>query len=124
MLFDPDGRLADEVIFGEQKPDETMGRPGDNGKPKRLAKATPGASNDDSGNAKPTQPIRLKIDPGQPFTITFHGEAGVKYLLEQSTDLRTWREAHSATGQGAPIRHVIPLGQAQPESFFRVRTPE
>ena len=124
LLFDPDGRLADEVIFGEQKPDEAMGRPGDNGEPKRLAKATPGAPNDDGGNAKRTQPIRLKIDPGQPLTITFHGEADVKYMLEQSTDLRTWREAHSATGQGTPIRHVIPLGQAQPESFFRVRTPE
>ena len=39
-----------------------MGRPGDNGKPKRLAKATPGAPNDDSSSAKPNQPIRLKID--------------------------------------------------------------
>ena len=124
LLFDPDGRLADEVIFGQQKPDEAMGRPGDNGAPKRLAKATPGAPNDDGGNAKPTQPIRLKIDPGKPLTITFHGENGVKYRLEQSTDLRTWREAHSATGQGAPIRHAIPLGKAQPESFFRVRTLE
>ena len=96
MLFDPDGRLADEVIFGEQKPDEAMGRPGDNGKPKRLAKATPGAPNDDSGNAKPTQPIRLKIDPGQPLTITFHGEACLLYTSPSPRDKRQSRMPSSA----------------------------
>ena len=101
-----------------------MGRPGDRGEPAALAKATPGAKNDGGGAAKPTQPIQLKLEAGAPLTITFHGEAGVNYILEQSTDLRTWREAHSATGEDAPIRHVIPLGQTQPESFFRVRTPE
>lgn len=124
LLFDPEGRLADEVNFGEQKADVPMGRPGDRGEPAALAKATPGAKNDGGGAAKPTQPIQLKLEAGAPMTITFHGEAGVNYILEQSTDLRTWREAHSATGEDAPIRHVIPLGQAQPESFFRVRTPE
>jgi hypothetical protein len=124
LLFDPEGRLVDEVTFGKQKTNEAMGRPSDNGAPKRLARATPGSPNVSGGAAMPNQPIKLKIDPGQPLTITFQGEDGVKYLLEQSTDLRTWNEAHSATGQSAPIRHVIPHGQAQPESFFRVRITE
>ena len=124
LLFDPEGRLVDEVNFREQKPDVAMGRPGNSGDPVRLSKATPSATNDGVGGVKPTQPIKLQIDPGQPLIISFLGETGVKYLLDKSTDLRTWSEVYSTTGQGAPIRHTIPLGQAQPESFFRVRTPE
>jgi hypothetical protein len=124
LLFDPEGRFADEVNFGEQKADVPMGRPGDRGDPAALAKATPGTKNDGGGTPKPTQSIQLKLEAGAPLTITFHGEAGVNYILEQSTDLHSWREAHSATGKDAPIRHVIPLGQAQPESFFRVHTTE
>ena len=46
LLFDPEGRLVDEVTFGKQKTDEAMGRPSDNGVPKRLAMATPGLPND------------------------------------------------------------------------------
>ena len=124
LLFDPEGRFADEVNFGEQKADVPMGRPGDRGEPAALAMATPGAKNDGGGAPKPTQSIQLKLEAGTPLTISFHGEAGVNYILEQSTDLRTWLEAHSATGEDALIRHVFPHGQAQPESFFRVRTPE
>ena len=123
LLFDPEGRLADEVTFGKQKVDEAMGRPSDNGAPKRLGKATPGLPNDSSGAAMPNQPIKLQIDSGQPLTITFQGEVGVQYLLEQSIDLRIWNEAHRATGQTAPIRFMISPGQVQPKSFFRVRIP-
>ena len=123
LLFDPEGRLADEVTFGKQKADEAMGRPSDNGAPKRLGKATPGLPNDISGAAMPNQPIKLQIDSGQPLTITFQGEVGVQYLLEQSIDLRIWNEAHRATGQRAPVRFMISPGQVQPKSFFRVRIP-
>ncbi len=100
-----------------------MGRPSDNGAPKRLGKATPGLPNDISGAAMPNQPIKLQIDSGQPLTITFQGEVGVQYLLEQSIDLRIWNEAHRATGQRAPVRFMISPGQVQPKSFFRVRIP-
>ncbi len=100
-----------------------MGRLNDNGAPKRLAKATPGSPNDSGGAAMPNQPIKLQIDSGQVLTITFQGEVGVQYLLEQSMDLRRWNEAHRATGQTAPIRFMISHGQAQPKSFFRVVIP-
>jgi len=123
LLFDPEGRLVDEVTFGKQKVDESMGRPHDNGAPKRLTKATPGSPNDSGGAAMPNQPIKLQIDSGQALTITFQGEVGVPYLLEQSMDLRTWNEADRATGQTAPIRFMISHDQAQSKSFFRVRIP-
>ena len=71
----------------------------------------------------PNQPIKLQIDSGQPFTITFQGEVGVQYLLEQSMDLRIWNEANRVIGQTALIRFMISHGQAQPKSFFRVVIP-
>jgi hypothetical protein len=71
----------------------------------------------------PNQPIKLQIDSGQALTITFQGEVGVPYLLEQSMDLRTWNEADRATGQTAPIRFMISHDQAHSKSFFRVRIP-
>jgi len=119
LLFDPEGRLADEVTFGEQKPDVAMGRSADKGVPTALAKATPGAKNE-SGSIATTKPIQLAFASEKPFTFTFHGEDGMKYIIEQSTDLRSWREVQTTNGKGDLIRHTVPLGQAKIATFFRV----
>jgi len=122
LLFDPEGRLADEVTFGKQKPDETMGRSNDKGIPTSLAKSTPGSKNE-SGIVSPTKPIQLALDSGKPFTFTFHGEDGVRYVIEQSADLRSWREVQTATGKNDLIHHTVPLDQAAKATFFRVSVP-
>ena len=112
LLFDPDGRLADEVTFGEQKPDVAIGRSVDQGVPTALAKATPGAKNE-SERMSPAKPIQLEFDSEKPFTLIFHGEDGVKYVIERSVDLRSWHEVQTANGKGTLIRHTAPLGQAE-----------
>ncbi len=122
LLFDPEGRLADEVTFGEQKSDEAMGRSNDKGVPTSLGKPTPGAKNE-SGIISPTKPIKLTFVSEKPFTFTFHGEDGVNYIIEQSADLRSWREVQTANGKGDLMRHTVPLGQGETATFFRVRVP-
>ncbi|MDP7048474.1 MAG: lamin tail domain-containing protein [Verrucomicrobiota bacterium] len=119
LLFDPEGRLADEVIFGQQKPDVAMGRSDDKGVPTAMAKATPGAKNE-SVSTGPTKPIQLALASDKPFTFTFHGEDGLNYIIEQSTDLRSWREVQTTNGKDTLIRHTIPPGQAEIATFFRV----
>ena len=119
LLFDPEGRLADEVIFGQQKPDVAMGRSDDKGVPTAMAKATPGAKNE-GGSIGPTKPIQLALASDKPFTFTFHGEDGLNYIIEQSTDLRSWREVQTTNGKDTLIRHTIPHGQAETATFFRV----
>jgi len=119
LLFDPEGRLADEVTFGEQKPDVAMGRSADKGVPTALAKATPGAKNE-SEIVSPTKPIQLVFVSEKPFTFTFHGEDGMKYIIEQSTDLRSWREVQTTNGKDDLIRHTVLLGQVETATFFRV----
>ena len=122
LLFDPEGRLADEVTFGEQKSDEAMGRSNDKGVPTSLAKPTPGAKNE-SEIISPTKPIKLAFVSEKPFTFTFQGEDGVNYIIEQSADLRSWREVQTANGKGDLMRHTVPLGQGETATFFRVRVP-
>ena len=99
-----------------------MGRSNDKGVPTSLAKATPGAKNE-SGIVSPTKPIKLVFVSEKPFTFTFHGEDGVNYIIEQSADLRSWREVQTANGNDNLIRHTIPLGQRETATFFRVRVP-
>ena len=122
LLFDPDGRLADEVTFGKQKPDVAIGRAIDQGVPTVLAKATPGAKNERE-RMSPAKPIQLGFDTEKPFTLIFQGENGVKYVIERSDDLRNWHEVQTANGKGTPIRHTGPLDQAETATFFRVKVP-
>ena len=122
LLFDPDGRLADEVTFGKQKPDVAIGRAIDQGVPTVLAKATPGAKNERE-RMSPAKPIQLGFDTKKPFTLLFQGENGVKYVIERSDDLRNWHEVQTANGKGTPIRHTGPLDQAETATFFRVKVP-
>ena len=99
-----------------------MGRSADKGAPTTLVKATPGAKNA-SGRIGPTNPIQLAFTSEKPFTFTFHGEDGMKYIIEQSTDLRSWLEVQTTNGKGNLIRHTVPLGQAETTTFFRVSVP-
>ena len=122
LLFDPDGRLADEVTFGEQTPDVAIGRSVDQGEPTALAKATPGAKNE-SKRMSPAKLIQLEFDSEKPFTLIFHGEDGVKYVIERSADLRSWHEVQTANGKGTLIRHTATLDQAETATFFRVNVP-
>ena len=122
LLFDPDGRLADEVTFGKQKPDVAIGRAIDQGVPTVLAKATPGAKNERE-RMSPAKPIQLGFDTEKPFTLIFQGENGVKYVIERSDDLRNWHEVQTANGKGTLIRHTGPLDQAETATFFRVKVP-
>ena len=71
----------------------------------------------------PTKPVQLAFDSEKPFTFTFHGEDGVKYVIEQSADLRSWHEVQTATGKSDLIRHTVPLDQAATATFFRVSVP-
>ena len=122
LLFDPEGRLADEVTFGKQKPDVAIGRAIDQGVPTVLAKATPGAKNERE-RMSPAKPIQLGFDTEKPFTLIFQGENGVKYVIERSDDLRNWHEVQTANGKGTLIRHTGPLDQAETATFFRVKVP-
>ena len=122
LLFDPEGRLADEVTFGKQKQDVAIGRAIDQGVPTVLAKATPGAKNERE-RMSPAKPIQLGFDTEKPFTLIFQGENGVKYVIERSDDLRNWHEVQTANGKGTLIRHTGPLDQAETATFFRVKVP-
>ncbi len=72
----------------------------------------------------PTGQVRWQVAPGGGVRWSYLGEAGVEYLIEQSTDLNRWSPVarlQSATGL---VQWSDPEQAAQPNRFFRVvRTP-
>ncbi|MCP4741159.1 MAG: hypothetical protein GY871_02855 [Actinomycetales bacterium] len=44
----------------------------------------------------------------------------MKYIIEQSTDLRSWREVQTTNGKDDLIRHTVLLSQVETATFFRV----
>lgn len=72
----------------------------------------------------PTGQVRWQVAPGGGVRWSYLGEAGVEYLVEESTDLERWSPTarlHSATGL---IQWSDPEQATRSSRFFRVvRTP-
>jgi hypothetical protein len=55
-----------------------------------------------------------------------HGANGELFVLEKSTDLKTWEEIRwlRTTGAGTPTAHSAPAVEVNAPQFWRLRRPE
>ena len=64
-------------------------------------------------------PQSTQVSISSDFLLTFPTEVGISYIVERSTDLQTWNEFATRTGDGALA--IIDIADDFPQLFFRVR---
>jgi hypothetical protein len=105
LLSAPDGTLVDQVDFGQQSPDKTMGRSA-GGELVALATPSPGATN----GAPATDPSATFTLDGTTLTFTVTAEPGFLYEAEFSSDLLNWQAlgpSRLATGNSVEFTDIL-----------------
>lgn len=121
-LRDATGRVLDEIEYGLQVEGASQGRlpDGADGPWKTFTAPTPGVGN--ATVAPPAAPHLEVVAAGDDFLLVrIQGEVGAEYLLQGSSDLRTWETLRSATPTSLPVEWSVPIDAAIPHRFLRVR---
>ncbi|MFT4548954.1 MAG: hypothetical protein ACI9MB_002924 [Verrucomicrobiales bacterium] len=117
LLSAPDGTLVDQVDFGQQSPDKSMGRSA--GEIVALASPTPGVAN---GAAAIDPSASFTLD-GTTLTFTIVAEPGFLYVAETSGDLLNWEPlGASKLAEGNTLEFTDTLAISRRFYRFR-RTP-
>jgi len=115
LLSAPDGTLIDRVDFGQQSPDKTMGRSGDE-EIVALATPSPVAAN----GVAATDPSATFTLDGATLTFTVVAEPGFLYVAEFSSDLLNWQplgESVLATSDTVEFTDILDTSR----HFYRFR---